>query len=276
MQVLAEAEALAPHPAAVVSIGMFDGVHRGHRSVLAQLRARGDALGLPTVVVTFDPHPRAVVTPQRAPSLLGTLDQRLALLADTGAADACMVIRFDHARSTQPVDDFIDHTLLALLGMRGLVVGENFACGHRRKGDIPYLRQAGLHKGFTVSPIALRLASEAGSDVACSSTHVRELVSAGEVERATAVLGRPYALSGTVLSSARNLAVRLPAPMCLPASDDYDGVVADAEGRWVPAVLQVRDDLCDVRLLAQPSPGFARGQLVQLRFGARRAQVEAA
>jgi riboflavin kinase/FMN adenylyltransferase len=272
MRILTEAEAPAPPgtSGSVVTIGMFDGVHRGHRSVLAQLRAQGDALGLPTIVVTFDPHPRAVVTPQRAPSLLGTLDQRLALLADTGAADACLVVRFDRARSAQPVDDFVDHTLLATLGMRGLVVGENFACGHRRMGDISYLRQAGGHKGFSVHPVALRQASEAGSDVACSSTHVRELVSAGELERAAAVLGRPYALYGTVLEAIGDPVVKLPARMCLPASGDFDGLVVDTSGRRLPAVLQMRDDLCTIRLLSQPSRGFARGNQVQLRFGARR------
>ena len=278
MRLLTEAETYAPS-GSVVSIGMFDGVHRGHRSVLAQLRAHGQAHGLPTVVVTFDPHPRAVVTPDRAPALLGSLEQRLALLAATGAADACLVIRFDQRRSTQAVEAFVDDTLLAGLGMRELVVGENFACGHRRKGDVPWLREAGLSKGFTVSPVALRPAVEAGSGAACSSTHARQLLSDGDVERAAALLGRAHEVLATVMSAltGRELAARLPAGMCMPADDDYEGAVADVHtGTWLPAVLQVRNRVCGVRLLTRSAQDFARGCGILLRFHARRTQAAAA
>ncbi|WP_051974744.1 FAD synthetase family protein [Cupriavidus necator] len=278
MQLLSEAEAFAPS-GAVVSIGMFDGVHRGHRAVLAQLRARGDALGLPTVVVTFDPHPRAVVTPHRAPPLLGSVGQRLALLAASGAADACLVIRFDRARSAQPVDAFVEQTLLGGLGMRALVVGENFACGHQRKGDVAYLVQSGLRHGFTVNPVALRQAAEAGSDAPCSSTYARQLVSAGDVELAGAVLGRPYELAGNVMAgpAGHALAVRLPQGICTPAPDDYDGAVAQAgDDTWMPAVLQVRAGECDVRLHTREPARLAEGSRIVLRFTARRLRAAAA
>lgn len=278
MQLLSEAEAFAPS-GAVVSIGMFDGVHRGHRAVLAQLRARGDALGLPAVVVTFDPHPRAVVTPHRAPPLLGSVGQRLALLAASGAVDACLVIRFDRARSTQPVDAFVEQTLLGGLGMRALVVGENFACGHQRKGDVAYLVQAGLRHGFTVNPVALRQAAEAGSDAPCSSTYARQLVSAGDVELAGAVLGHPHELAGTVMAgpAAHALAVRLPQGICTPAPDDYDGAVAQAgDRRWMPAMLQVRAGVCGVTLHTRDAARLPEGSRILLRFTARRLRAAAA
>jgi riboflavin kinase/FMN adenylyltransferase len=278
MRLLSEAEAIAPS-GAVISIGMFDGVHRGHRTVLAQLRARGDALGLPTVVVTFDPHPRAVVTPNRAPPLLGGLDQRLALLEAAGAADACLVIRFDRARSAQPVDAFIEDTLRRRLGMRALVVGENFACGHQRKGDVAYLTQAGMRHGFTVNPVALRQAAEAGSESPCSSTYVRELVSGGDVELAGAVLGRPYELAGMVMGmpAGNALSARLPAGICAPAPDDYEGAVTQAgDGRWMPAILQVRAGVCGVTLHAREAARLAEGSRILLRFTARRLRAAAA
>src|SRR5258707_819878 len=115
------------------------GVHRGHAKVLRQLRARGERLGLPTAVVTFDPHPRAVVRPDACPRLLSSVDDRIQLLAATEAVDHCLVLRFDEQRSQQDAEAFVRDTLLTQLGMRELIVGENFASGRGRVGPVAYI-----------------------------------------------------------------------------------------------------------------------------------------
>ena len=109
----------------VVSIGMFDGVHRGHRRVLRKLRDQGLTLRLPTVLVTFDPHPLATLRPESCPALLSTLEGRMGLLEATGHVDYCLVLKFDGERSAESADDFVRRTLVGMLGMRSLIVGEN-------------------------------------------------------------------------------------------------------------------------------------------------------
>ena len=99
-----------------VSIGMFDGVHRGHRRVLRKLRDQGLALQLPTVLVTFDPHPLATLRPESCPALLSTLDGRMNLLASTGHVDYCLVLKFDRDRSAESADDFVRRTLVEQAG----------------------------------------------------------------------------------------------------------------------------------------------------------------
>ena len=135
--------AQARSPAQVVAIGMFDGLHIGHRQVLQRLRALGDRLGLPTLVLTFDPHPRSVVGRQPPPRLLCTVDERLDLLAASGLVDAALVLPFDVARSQEPVERFVADTLVGMLGARALVVGANFACGHQRplNGQLAHPRE---------------------------------------------------------------------------------------------------------------------------------------
>ncbi|WP_213959477.1 FAD synthetase family protein [Variovorax sp. dw_954] len=263
-------------PAAVVSIGMFDGVHRGHAKVLRQLRERGRQLGVPTAVVTFDPHPRAVVRPDACPMLLSSLDDRMQLLAATGAVDHCLVLRFDHARSQQPADEFVLTTLMNPLGMRELIVGENFACGHGRQGTVAYLSTLGLRLGFAVTGVQLDRVPGTQDAVRSSSTEARRLIERGDLAGASAVLQRPHEMTGTITRAlaASRLVVEaaLGRGMCAPAAADYVGSVRqrDDASPWLPAWLRIRDDRETgrrmVRLVTDGILGAARGDELRIRF----------
>lgn len=261
----------------VVSIGMFDGVHRGHRRVLQTLRETGAAQRLPTVVVTFDPHPRAVLRPDRAPALLVSVSHRLDLLALTGAVDHCLVLPFDKRVSDATARDFIEHTLVQQLGMRALVVGENFRCGRGRGGDIALLRTLGAEFGFAVHPIALRDTAESSARPPCSSTEMRRLIESGDIVSAATWLTRPHEMRGIVstpiASNGRVVEVALSNGMCTPAAADYAGAVRHqhrAASVWVPALLQVRhaadEQRRTVRLVTHADIGAAHGDVLALRF----------
>jgi riboflavin kinase/FMN adenylyltransferase len=260
---------------AVVSIGMFDGVHRGHRRVLRELREQGRERRLPTVVITFDPHPRAVLRPDARPVLLSSLEDRMGLLAMTGSVDYCLVLPFDRQRSGESADDFVQHTLVDGLGMHALVVGENFACGSKRSGTIDYLRGLGASKGFTVLPVPLHETGARKGATHCSSTETRRLIQAGDIASAAAMLERPHELCGTVLPAglgARVMDVALPCDMCTPPSGDYAGAARKkgSGAAWIAATLQVRGSgqpsAHTVRLYTEGDAGVASGDLVSLRF----------
>lgn len=285
MKVITEANEFAPG-GAVVSIGMFDGVHRGHRRVLSLLRARGRQSGLATVLVTFDPHPRAVVHPEGPPPLLSSLDDRMALLAATGEVDTCLVLRFDRLRSAESVEDFVGETLVRHLGMRTLVVGENFACGRGRKGNVDYLRVLGAQWRFDVDPVALRAPAESGAGNPCSSSETRRLIQLGDVSAAAAMLARPHEITGTIAAaqppSGRAISVVLPQGMCMPAADNYAGAVRRKEGAspWLPAILQVREAQAlgapAVHLVTRERIDAACGERMALRFFHRAGELAAA
>jgi len=269
---------------AVVSIGMFDGVHRGHQRVLQTLRMAGRRLGLPTVVITFDPHPRAVLRPQSAPAMLVSLEDRIELLTLTGAADHCLVLPFNRRASEESAHDFVKHTLVERLHMRALVVGDNFCCGRGRTGDIALLRTLGTELGFTVHPVALRSRSESTAHPPCSSTEMRRLIQSGDIAGASAGLARPHEMTGTVSRLAeqarRVIEVTLPNGMCTPAADHYTGAVRNkhAASPWIPALLQVRHESGmqpkTVRLVARDDVPAAYGDILALRF-LERAQMTA-
>lgn len=268
MQVITQAGASAPRIAgSVVSIGMFDGVHRGHRRVLRELAERGRALALPTVVVTFDPHPRAVLRPDAAPALLSTLDDRLALLAATGCVDHCLVLPFDGARSRELAEQFVAGLLVAQLGMRALVVGANFACGRGRAGDIALLAQLGRLHGYATHPVALHGGGESDCLPPCSSTRTRQLIHAGELAQAAAMLDRPHELTGVAGAGPE---LRLAAGMCVPPDGDYAGVVRPGHGAtpWRSALLRVRGDAggCRVGVHAARMPRAEAGTQWRVRF----------
>jgi riboflavin kinase/FMN adenylyltransferase len=215
-----------------VTIGAYDGVHLGHRALLAELRSRAGERGLATVVVTFDRHPASVVRPESAPLLLCDLDQKLELLESAGV-DRTVVVRFDEERANETAEAFVTHELVDGLDARLVVVGEDFHFGHGRKGNVALLTEMGSVSGFEVDGAALSSAGEAGDDsVPVSSTRVRDLVSRGRVEEAAALLGRPHQVRGPVVTGDRrggaelgfptaNLAV--PGEICLPAPGIYAG-----------------------------------------------------
>ncbi len=178
----------------VVCIGVFDGVHRGHRALVSVARERADDLALPLVVVTFDPHPMAVVRPGAEPTMLASVEHRVELLLEAGA-DEVDVLEFDAELAATPAEDFISELLVDRLKVQEVVVGENFRFGNRAMGTTETLRVEGDRFGFRVTVVPL----VGASDQRWSSTRTRELVTSGEVVAAAEALGRVYRLDGTVV-----------------------------------------------------------------------------
>lgn len=176
-----------------VTVGNFDGVHRGHRAVVARARARADELGAPLVTVTFDPHPMAVLRPDHAPSMLTTVEERAALLADAGV-DHVFALPFDLDVAAWTPQEFVDKVLVRALHARAVVVGANFRFGHRAAGDVAFLVAAGAAAGFTAEGVELD-----GGPQVWSSTYIRTCLAAGDVAGASEALGRPFSVHGVVV-----------------------------------------------------------------------------
>lgn len=190
------ADAIAAPDAAVV-IGNFDGVHRGHQAVLAETVGYAKAHGLAPVVLTFDPHPAAVVG-AGGPPVLTTLARRAELAAELGVARV-YARRFDSAFAAWPPDRFVRELLVATVRAKRVSVGENFRFASKRTGDLTTLRALGAELGFDVH--VQELARDAGG--AFSSSRARACVEAGDVVGAAEVLGRPHAICGTVAHGAK-------------------------------------------------------------------------
>ncbi len=182
-----------PGPGTAVTIGAYDGVHVGHRALLRDLSVRADAAGLTTVVVTFDRHPAYVVRPASAPKQLTSLEQKLELLGD--CVDRTLVVPFDATRAEESAEEFVKEVLVATLSARLVVVGEDFHFGHGRRGNVELLRRLGAEYGFEVVGVGL---TGDGTE-AVSSTRIRSLIAAGDVEGATRLLGRPHEVRGPVV-----------------------------------------------------------------------------
>jgi len=186
-------------PACALTIGNFDGVHRGHQAMLALLNSEARHRGLPSSVMTFEPHPRDFFAaragkPELAPTRIATLRDKLTELERCGI-DQVVVLRFDEALAGLPPQDFIDTVLVRGLGARYVLVGDDFRFGARRAGDYAMLDAAGAQAGFDVA----RMMSYEVHGLRVSSSAVREALAAGEMERAAALLGRPYSISGHVV-----------------------------------------------------------------------------
>ncbi|HTL98173.1 MAG TPA: riboflavin biosynthesis protein RibF, partial [Holophagaceae bacterium] len=190
-------EAAPQAGASVVTLGNFDGVHAGHRELLAEAAASAKAKGLRSAVVTFDPHPAIVVAPERKPKMLMTLDQRLAAFRDCGV-DLAWIIPFSRAFSELAPEAFLDGLARALSPVE-LHVGRAFRFGRDRTGDLALLRAWGFGHGCGVQGHALR-APDGGL---LSSTRVREALEAGEAGEAARLLGHPFSLTGIVVEGDR-------------------------------------------------------------------------
>lgn len=188
------AEPGGPAVRPVVTIGNFDGVHLGHRAVLAQ--AREVAGSGPLTVVTFDPHPLRVLRPDAAPLVLTPGRYKAELLRGAGV-DEVRVLPFTSEVATWSPQRFVEDVLVTGLGTRAVVVGENFRFGHAAAGDVALLRRLGEQRGFVVVPAPLARADGAGQRV--SSSLVRRRVAAGDVTGAARLLGRDHRVSGTVV-----------------------------------------------------------------------------
>jgi riboflavin kinase/FMN adenylyltransferase len=178
----------------VVTIGNFDGVHRGHQEVLAHAKARAAELGgLPVVALTFDPHPMVVLRPDRAPAMLSEPEERAGLLGNHGA-DAVLILPFDKDVAGWSPEQFIERVLVGTLHAKAVVVGENFRFGHKAAGHVDTLVAAGATHGFQVEGLSL-----AGDGQPWSSTYIRGRIAEGDVEAAAAALGRPLRVTGVVV-----------------------------------------------------------------------------
>ena len=183
-----------PLPGAVYAIGNFDGVHRGHQSVLARARALAQARGVPSAALTFEPHPADVFAGRPVVFRLTPFAQKAAGIEACGLS--CVVsLSFDAALAAMPAEDFVARVLVERLGLSGLVAGADFHFGKGRSGSPQFLRQAGAAHGFAVEIVEK---VEDGSEV-ISSTAIRQALERGDVAGATRMLGRPYAVSGVVV-----------------------------------------------------------------------------
>ena len=180
-----------PH---VVAVGVFDGLHRGHRRIVDTGLARASTAGIGMAVVTFDPHPDAVLGKAPAEPPLTPVREKKQLLAAWGV-ERVDVLPFDREMAALEPEAFVARHLLAELGMTRLVTGEDFALGHGRRGNVPYLAELGRRLGFDVESVPL-LVEHHGP---VSSTRIRGALRGGDVAFAAELLGRPYALAGRVV-----------------------------------------------------------------------------
>ena len=186
-------------PACALTIGNFDGVHRGHQAMLALLRNEAQHRGVPSCVLTFEPHPRdyfaaATGRAELAPARIGTLRDKLEELARCGI-DQTVVLPFDARLASQPPEGFIEDVLIQGLGVRYVLVGDDFRFGAKRAGDYALLDASGSARGFDVA----RMNSYEVRGLRVSSSAVREALGRGDLEAAGRLLGRTYAISGHVV-----------------------------------------------------------------------------
>ncbi len=179
----------------VVAIGNFDGLHLGHKAILAVLTERGREAGLPAAVLTFEPHPREFFSPAQAPVRLMRLGDKARMLARMGIGEL-RVLHFGAALAGWDADTFIERVLERAMGAKRVVIGEGFRFGRGRSGDVASLRRAGDARGFAVDEVApLRQGGEV-----VSSTRVRGALAAGQLDEAAAMLGRAFAMGGRVVA----------------------------------------------------------------------------
>jgi riboflavin kinase/FMN adenylyltransferase len=238
MEIVDRIEDLHSTRGTAVTIGVYDGVHIGHRKVLELLRELADARDLDAVCITFDRHPAEVVRPESAPKLLTTLEQKLELLDATGLLDRVYVLHFDEARSREPAEEFVREAFVDAAGAELVVVGADFHFGRGRGGNVALLERMGAEHGFAVVGLGLEAAP---GGVVYSSTKIRELLTDGDVAGAAALLGRPHEVRGRVQVGDRRgrelgfptANVAVPSRICLPADGIYAGtfLAADAVER---------------------------------------------
>ncbi|MEO8577069.1 MAG: bifunctional riboflavin kinase/FAD synthetase [Gemmatimonadales bacterium] len=180
----------------VVTVGTFDGVHRGHLDVIRRLVDRAKERDLPSLLVSFDPHPLEVVNPAAAPPLLTTSEEKLEVIAETGV-EYFALVPFTHDLAQYGAEEFVDRVLRARFRMSELLIGYDHGFGHRRAGNVEVLKSLGAERGFrvdVVEPVSL------GDGQHVSSTSIRRAVAGGDLKRAAEGLGRPYSVSGTVVA----------------------------------------------------------------------------
>jgi riboflavin kinase/FMN adenylyltransferase len=182
---------------AIITVGNFDGVHRGHQQLLGRLRARADAAGVPALALTFDPHPVALLRPGDAPVPLVWIEREIALLKETGATEVA-VFHTGTWLLDLTAREFFDHVIVRQLGAKGMVEGPNFAFGHDRKGDVATLRGWCSEAGIAFEVVDATLVE--GRMI--SSSLIRQALREGSVDEARQFLGRPHRIRGRVARGA--------------------------------------------------------------------------
>ena len=229
-----------PSGGSAVTVGTFDGLHVGHRALVARILDAADD-GLVSTVLTWDRHPFVTLRPDRVPPLLSSVARKIELIEEAGV-DVCVVLAFDRELSTWPPERFASEVLAAGLGARRVIVGEGWRFGHRAAGDVDLLRRLGTELNFAVDAIGL----EGARGEVVSSTRVRGAITSGDMELAAALLGRRFDIDGEVVrGAARGVALGYPTAnlavdpaLACPARGVYAGR-ALAEGAWHPAAINV-------------------------------------
>ncbi|MER5974193.1 bifunctional riboflavin kinase/FAD synthetase [Streptomyces sp. NPDC002055] len=229
----------------VVTIGSYDGVHRGHQLIIGRAVARARELGVPSVVVTFDPHPSEVVRPGSHPPLLAPHHRRAELMAELGV-DAVLILPFTQEFSKLSPADFVVKVLVDKLHARAVVEGPNFRFGHKAAGNVELLTELGGTYDYEVEVVDLYVRGEAGGGEPFSSTLTRRLVAEGDMTGAMEILGRPHRVEGVVVRGAqrgRELGYPTANVETLPhTAIPADGVYAgwlEVAGEAMPAAISV-------------------------------------
>jgi riboflavin kinase/FMN adenylyltransferase len=236
----------------VVTIGNFDGVHRGHQQVLSQLIRTARLNRARSVAVTFDPHPSQVHRPESAPELIMGLQDKLHALGELGL-DAVLVMKYSLELASLTPEEFVGTVLVDALHASHVVIGHDTRFGRGNSGDLNTMRELGEEFGFEVLVISefgsegFPLHDDGGMDRRCSSTWVREALMEGDVATAAAVLGRPHQMRGEVVhGAARGRALGFPtanlssdASGLIPADGIYAGWLVDQDGTRWPAAISV-------------------------------------
>jgi riboflavin kinase/FMN adenylyltransferase len=235
----------------VVTIGNFDGVHRGHQSVLQQLVAAARERDAAAVIISFEPHPAQVHRPESAPELIMGLQDRVETLADTGI-DGLLMMHYTLELAAQTPEEFVRSVLVDGLRAKAVVIGHDVRFGRGNSGDLSTMQALGAQLGFDVVVIddygsSLRSTATADGERRCSSTWVREALVAGDVTTAARILGRPHRMRGEVVhGAARGRALGFPTANLAPESTGFipaDGIYAgwlidSSQVRW-PAAISV-------------------------------------
>ena len=230
---------------AVITIGAYDGVHRGHRAVISEVKQLAIERSCRSVVVTFDRHPASIVRPESAPKLLTDLDQKLELLAATGV-DATVLVRFDEQQSFESATDFVERVLVQCLATRTVVVGADFHFGRHRSGNVALLRELGATNDFDVYPRELVPRSD-GVDEPISSTAIRRALAGGQVELASEMLGHAFEVRGSVVQGDQRgrllgfptANVEVSNQICVPADGVYAGFYERPDGSSHPCAINL-------------------------------------
>jgi riboflavin kinase/FMN adenylyltransferase len=236
------AEVPADWGRSAVAVGVFDGMHAGHRTIVGRTREAARRTGARSVVISFDPHPMSVVRPEAAPLMLTSVAHRAELLETLGV-DALLVLPFSRELSQLSPEEFVARILVGTLHAAAVVVGANFRFGHKAAGDVDLLRREGERNDFTVDAVELLR----GGEHPVSSTLVRGLIADGDVAGAAEALGRPHQVEGPVVRGegrGRGLGfptanVDVPPTIVVPGDGVYAGWLVRADGTRLPAAISI-------------------------------------